>query len=1002
MHRKIYLLVLLTLGLFSAAWTQSRIITDQDLVAGGNYNWSSDTTYQLDGYVFLEAGGILNIEAGTRIEGLATPSNSADLASALIITRDAQIFAEGTAAAPIVFTAEGETGNFELPDDRGSWGGLILLGNGVVGDENSSGTANIEGIPVESRTIYGGGATADNDDNSGTLRYVSIRYGGALLADNNEINGLTLGGVGRGTTLEYIEVFGNEDDGIEFFGGAVDLKYAVVAFCGDDSFDTDQRWSGRGQYWFAIQTTADATGNNQNGGEHDGSEDPSGPDGETAVVFNATYIGMGPTAADDNGEGNTGLRIRNRAAFSYNNSIFTEFGRDGLRLQDIAYDRYLADEFQLQNNIWFGFGDGNNPTDFVRVDDGDDAGAVITKLLAEGNSVNDPSLNGVSRMPNAMLDPRPGAGSPARAGALEPSDMFFDATTFRGAFPADNNWARGWTNLDALGYFGDLSPQGENIVITDTDLVGGQEYFWTSENVYQLDGYVFLEAGSCLNIEAGTRIEGLATPSNPADLASALIITRGAQIKAIGTAEAPIVFTAEGETGNFELPDDRGTWGGLIILGNGIVGDENSSGTANIEGIPVEDRTIYGGGTNPDNGDDSGILRYVSIRYGGALLADNNEINGLTLGGVGSGTTLEYIEVFGNEDDGIEFFGGAVDLKYAVVAFCGDDAFDTDQSWAGRGQFWFAIQLPADATGNNQNGGEHDGSEDPSGPDGPVITVYNATYIGMGPASADDNGEGNTALRIRNRAAISYNNSIFTEFGRDGLRLQDIAYDRYLADEFKLRNNLWFGFGDGDTPADFVRVDDGDDANAVITKLLAEGNEVGDPELGGISRAPEMALDPRPNFSSPAYGNLADIPSEDFYSDVNYRGAFTVGDSEGDDSDYWILDWTNLDQLGYLGDLALVNTVALGSNGAGVRMSVPNPNPVVNQSYLAVSLPGASQASLLIYDQVGRLVSRTALGNLIPGENQIPVLAGNLPNGHYFLLLETEYGVVAQRMVVAR
>ncbi|MEL7159336.1 MAG: T9SS C-terminal target domain-containing protein, partial [Bacteroidota bacterium] len=247
----------------SATAQITKVITDADLVGSTTYNWSADTIYQLDGYVYLEADGVLNIAPGTRIEGLANPSDANDLASTLIITRDATITANGTAAQPIVFTAEGEDENFSVPDDRGSWGGLVILGNAPVGEENATGVANIEGIPQEARTQYGG---TNVNDNSGSLRYVSIRYGGAVLADNNEINGLTLGGVGNGTLIEFIEVFGNNDDGIEFFGGSVDVKHAIVAFCKDDSFDSDQAWSGRGQFWFTIQLPNDQTGNNQNGG----------------------------------------------------------------------------------------------------------------------------------------------------------------------------------------------------------------------------------------------------------------------------------------------------------------------------------------------------------------------------------------------------------------------------------------------------------------------------------------------------------------------------------------------------------------------------------------------------------------------------------------------------------------------------------------------------------------------------------------------------------------
>ncbi|MEL6659547.1 MAG: T9SS type A sorting domain-containing protein, partial [Bacteroidota bacterium] len=842
--------------------------------------WTNNNTYILDGYVFLEAGGVLNIEPGTRIEGRANPTNGVDGTSALIIARGAQINAAGTADAPIVFTAEGEDGSFDALDDRGSWGGLLILGNAVIGEDG--GEENIEGIPEEDRTTYGG---SDNEESSGVLRYVSIRYGGAVLSGDNEINGLTLGGVGSGTTIDFVEIFGNQDDGIEIFGGAVDIKHAVVAFCGDEMYDTDESWAGRGQYWFGIQAENDPSGNQQFGGEHDGSEADNLEPKTVHTIYNATFIGMG--AGTGNAAGNTALRIRNDVGISYNNSIFTDFGDRAIRFQSPSTERYLTGDFALESNLWFGYGEGSAITDIIRVDDGGTQADVIAKLVAEGNSLDDPMLAGISRIADGGLDPRPNAGSPALSGAATPADSWFDETNYRGAFSFSNNWALGWTHMDEQGYFGDLNETG-TIVITDADLVGDTDYNWTNDNVYILDGYVFLEAGSCLNIEAGTRIEGASNPTNGVDGTSALIITRGAQIKAVGTEQAPIIFTAEGEDGSFDPLDDRGSWGGILILGNAVIGEDG--GEENIEGIPEEDRTTYGGS---DNGESSGIMRFVSIRYGGAVLSGDNEINGLTLGGVGSGTEIDFVEVFGNQDDGIEIFGGAVDIKHAVVAFCGDEMYDTDESWAGRGQFWFGIQAENDPSGNQQFGGEHDGSEADDLEPKTVHTIYNATFIGMGAGTG--NAAGNTALRIRNDVGISYNNSIFTDFGDRAIRFQSPSTERYLNDDFKLESNLWFGYGEGSAITDIIRVDDGGTQADVIAKLVAEGNSLDDPILAGISRIADGGLDPRPNVGSPALSGAADATDEWFES-TSYRGAF-------DFLNNWALNWTHMDEQGYFGDL---------------------------------------------------------------------------------------------------
>ena len=207
----------------------------------GTTTWTSNNTYILSGYVFVESGQTLTIEPGTIVKG--APGSGVD-ASALIVSKGGQLMADGTAAAPIIFTFEGDPLDGSVAyDTRGQWGGIIILGNATT---NFGGPAQIEGIPTDNNLAEYGG---DNDsDNSGVLRYVSIRHGGIELGAANEINGLTLAGVGSGTTIDHIEVVSNLDDGVEFFGGAVSATHVLVAFCGDDSFDWDQGYHGARQH----------------------------------------------------------------------------------------------------------------------------------------------------------------------------------------------------------------------------------------------------------------------------------------------------------------------------------------------------------------------------------------------------------------------------------------------------------------------------------------------------------------------------------------------------------------------------------------------------------------------------------------------------------------------------------------------------------------------------------------------------------------------------------
>lgn len=211
---------------------------------------------------------------------------------------------------------------------------------------------------------------------------------------------------------------------------------------------------------------------------------------------------------------------------------------------------------------------------------------------------------------------------------------------------------------------------------------------WTSDKTYFLGGRIVVTSGATLTIEPGTVIKGQAgTGAN----ATALLIARGAKLMAEGTAEKPIIFTSVADELTKELvaagtfaspnldPDANGLWGGLLICGKATI--SASAAEVQIEGIPTSDQNGLYGGT--DDADNSGVIKYVSIRHGGANIGAGNEINGLTLGGVGSGTVIENIEVVGNQDDGIEWFGGTVSVKNALVWNAGDDAIDADQSWGG-------------------------------------------------------------------------------------------------------------------------------------------------------------------------------------------------------------------------------------------------------------------------------------------------------------------------------
>jgi hypothetical protein len=246
----------------------------------------------------------------------------------------------------------------------------------------------------------------------------------------------------------------------------------------------------------------------------------------------------------------------------------------------------------------------------------------------------------------------------------------------------------GWTLASVKGQLGGTDqtpdePSAEAPIVKVSANIS-QDTEWTKDNVYQLDTRVTVLDGVTLTIEAGTIIKGNAELSGAN--AAVLMIARGGKLMAEGTADEPIIMTSTDDdiqpgdlSGTTLTADDRGKWGGLVILGKAPVSAKTDD--PQIEGVDAADTNgRYGGSTASDN---SGIIKYVSIRHGGAEIAAGSEINGLTLGGVGTGTTIENIEVYSNSDDGVEFFGGTVNVKNVLIYTVGDDGLDVDQSYAG-------------------------------------------------------------------------------------------------------------------------------------------------------------------------------------------------------------------------------------------------------------------------------------------------------------------------------
>lgn len=402
---------------------------------------------------------------------------------------------------------------------------------------------------------------------------------------------------------------------------------------------------------------------------------------------------------------------------------------------------------------------------------------------------------------------------------------------------------------------------------------------WTKNNQYLLDGFVFVNDGQTLTIEPGTVIRGR---SGQGEQASALIVARGAKIIAQGTADEPIIFTCEGD----DLIESisitaNGLWGGLILLGNAPL--NNASNEAQIEGVPFyETRGIFGGNNEDDN---SGILKYVSIRHGGTDIGEGNEINGLTLGGVGRATTIEFIEVISNKDDGIEFFGGTVNCKYILSVFNEDDAFDYDLGYNGMGQFWLAIQNPADGDLAVECGG---GQDPELGTPYSIPVIYNGTFIGRGSHIT------NQIVQFNKNAGGIFANSIFlNQSGGISIEYKESGYSSYsqfTSGNLEVKNNIFWEVADNISENIFsVYADNGinvTNQNQVFKSYFSQAvNAVLDPDI--TISTDSYWLIPANNVSE----NMAAIP-DSWFAEVNYKGAFgTVN---------WADGWTLLSQSGLI------------------------------------------------------------------------------------------------------
>lgn len=968
-NRVFSLTALLGLAMVGAALAMPTVITAPDTIDVDTV-WDSDTNddgeidqiYYLDQAVFVgdfsdnpTSRPTLTITPGTVIaaSGSTGGTDGLDVGS-LVVSQNGMINAAGTPEDPIIFTSseeaeflfnveiDGNGINTTQPDpiggdddgsDGGEWGGVIILGNAPINffntPTNNLNSNSIEGFAVNAAgtdILYGGD---DPSDNSGVFQYVSIRFGGFEFAEDEEINGLTMGGVGAGTTIDHVEVVANTDDGFEWFGGTVNTSHLFALYCQDESFDIDEGHQGTHQFWFALQSNGSDFGTEADGGNSTGSGVRTGEPLTLARVFNATYVGatgeVDESADDAIGGSSDSFRLKDNYAGQFHNGIFTSSGDDIIRIDDESTISQVGGNLLFTNNLF-----GTPDDQATNSEAGTDSGNAEAMVLGQAGNVTNADIQFSSVTRNSVgevteIDPRPLLGSAAwtdelTAGAPAP-------TTYRGAFGLEN-WVAGWTYASENGIITDaglVTPQTIT-VITPNDTIDA-DTVWDSDTdddgrvdqIYLLDQAVFVGdfndpaiTRPTLTIEPGTIIAATGSTDGTDGLdVGSLVIAQTGMINAEGTETAPIIFTSvqeaeflfnvdiDGGGINTIQPDpiggdddgtDGGQWGGVIILGNAPINyfntPENNLNSNSIEGFATNAAgtdILYGGDVFNDN---SGIFRYVSIRFGGFEFATDEEINGLTMGGVGSGTTIDHVEVVANTDDGFEWFGGTVNTSHLFALYCLDESFDIDEGHQGNHQFWFALQSNGSDFGTEADGGNSTGTGVRTGEPLSNTTIFNATYVGA-TGDVDESGENpntgsSSMFRLKDNFAGQFHNGIFTSSGDDLVRIDDESTSSQVGD------NLLFTYNIFGTPDDRATNNDAGTFNgdAEAALLSQEGNVQDTDPLLSLAEQNDVGevikIDPRPQITNgPAWGTelRGGAPEE-----VAFRGAFGT--------DLWVSTWT--------------------------------------------------------------------------------------------------------------
>ncbi|MBP7807893.1 MAG: T9SS type A sorting domain-containing protein [Bacteroidia bacterium] len=515
---------------------------------------------------------------------------------------------------------------------------------------------------------------------------------------------------------------------------------------------------------------------------------------------------------------------------------------------------------------------------------------------------------------------------------------FWTPTTYKGAFDCSTAmWTDSWTEWDPQNKVYPAATMTVNANITTNTT-------WATGQTILLQGPIYVKNNAVLTIQPGVVVLGdKGTPS------SCLLITKGSQIQAVGTASNPIVFTSNQPVGASNR--SVGDWGGIILCGNAAL--NVPGGIANIEGLTVTADTEYGS-TSPNPNDNSGTLQYVRIEFGGYVFAANKEINGLTMGGVGKNTTIDHIQTSFTNDDGFEWFGGNVNAKYLVSFRNLDDDFDTDFGYSGMVQFGLIVRDPALAdvpAVSTSEGFESD--NDATGSSNTPLTsgiFSNITAIGpyRGSSSTILAAGYERALRLRRNTNLKVFNSIFTDF-KKGLHVDGTAADANAGSgALKFKYNV-IATTSGLTPKTIVTTTANTNFNTTWFGTNSNDSLV---STSGLLVTPY-------NYTSPDYRPVCTntlVSGGANFSDPAFVSGGILGVNEFDNS-------TKLVGL--------------------------YPNPSTGETNLVINTTSAFTISADVYSVTGQLVAKPYTNyNVETGMNVLPINATELANGIYFITVQ--------------